>query len=491
MIGWKQIKEYFKAIQDNTSINLIEEYLSKETIDFILYQISLLEKPEYIEKLREIQEIQEKNGGGFFGLIPPVIGEDEIIPIPSNTEQIAEFLIFCMTKRKNAYEIMKIADYELEFSNNPIPQLTIKEFKEAEKKKLQIKLHLDFFGKIIDYFQKTEKNNSLLKEIIEHPILEELINHRNGLGYVPGPKFKKEFYKKFLEMANSKNPIENIWKVLHPWNFFNFADIYQNLKQYFKLYQNLLENKIKIEDYIASKLIDFIPQDREITENIAFSVEWAIKGWASKKYAGVNIEFLKDNYDNLFKLIIHEVFHRIQLRILPKPKSVSDDLQELDFDILFDFDNLDIQNIIFYRALSYIFLEGSATAMEREINESFTENEMKQIKDGLDLLQKIMEELKNISSNENDDEILGTIENMLNQGLMSNGPFYSLGEYISIQLMKKHGKLVLQKVLDVGIHEFYDLYFKLSEQMDEVIKFPHQLIEKIKLNYTVIKPVLK
>ncbi|NHJ39344.1 MAG: hypothetical protein FK731_04870, partial [Asgard group archaeon] len=60
MIDWKQIKEYFKSSQDNTNINLIEEYLSKETIDFILYQISLLEKPEYIEKLREIQEIQEK-----------------------------------------------------------------------------------------------------------------------------------------------------------------------------------------------------------------------------------------------------------------------------------------------------------------------------------------------------------------------------------------------------------------------------------------------
>ncbi len=491
MSYWEQIKTKLSLNQCKTSITKIEKIFSKNSIEYIISQINYLEKPNDIAKLRKIQQIQEENGGGFFGLVPPVIAQEDRIPIPSNPEQIVSFLEFCATKRMAAYELLISADYESKFYGNDFPKLNIKKPSSEIMNRLQINLNLDFFCLIINYFQKSEKDNSLLNEISNHPILEELITHRNGLGFVPGPKFTKEFYKKFLEMSHSQNPLENIWKMIHPWNFFDFADIYQNLDEYTKLYEILSANKETIESFIISELIDFIPQNREITEQIAFSVEWAIKGWASKKYAGVNIEFYKDNFEKLFNVIIHEVFHRIQLKILPKAKKVVKNEQELDFDILFDFDDLDRRNSLLYKAFSYIFLEGSATALGRKKEKPFTEEEIKKIETGLSLLGQIIKETTQLTSNDQQEEIVNKIESLLNQGLISNGPFYSLGEYISIQLISKYDRLVLGKILEEGIFKFYNLYLHLTEEFDNLIKFPDSIKETIILNSKAVNSFLK
>ena len=437
--SWQELCNQASRLNSQKKIKNIEKYVSISQINRVLKGIASLADPKDVQQLRKIQTIQEAKGGGFFGLIPPIIPDDFTIPDPTDPDHIIEFLNFFANTQKQVLQYVPPSSFSLEFEEKTYDLFNSKEKSSFEPSpNLKIVLELDLIEQILSLFNNPTQKNQLLPKITNNPIVHELIKHRNGLGYVPGPEFCPEFYRYHLENAISDDPVLNLWKMLHPWNFFDFADLWNHLEEYNQFYSTFSSNKVQLENLISSRLGVFIPPSMQITERVAFSVEWAIRGWATSKYAGLNIEYMKNNYSEIIKTIIHEVFHRIQVHLLPKPKSVISSQSDLSFDMLFDFADLDPKDSKFYETLGYIFLEGTATYIGKDLISSTSQDEIDKVRDGLDLLGEIMRKLDELKITEKDDFNLDEIGGLINKGLMSNGPFYSLGNYMTAQLVPRY-----------------------------------------------------
>ncbi|MHA1511777.1 MAG: DUF5700 domain-containing putative Zn-dependent protease, partial [Promethearchaeota archaeon] len=351
---------------------------------------------------------------------------------------------------------------------------------------LKIILELDLFEQILHLFNNPDQKNLLLSKISKNPIVHELIKHRNGLGYVPGPEFCLDFYLYHLENAITNDPIINLWKLLHPWNFFDFADLWIHLEEYIRLQSTLSAHKVQLENYISSRLGGFIPKSSQITERVAFSVEWAIRGWATVKFAGLNIEYMKDNYSEIIKTITHEVFHRIQVNLLPKPKNIDSPHNDLSFDILFEFTDLEQKEAKFNEVLGYIFLEGTASYVEKDSPPIPIQDDIDKAKIGLNLLTEIMQKLFLQEATGKDEAIFDEIDQLINQGLKSNGPFYSLGYYITWHLVSTHGYNMIKEALTSGWYHFYSKYFEDCKENKELIQFQPQLYTQIAQNEKIV-----
>jgi len=489
--SWQDLCHQASRSEYQRMIKNIDENLSISQINKILKGIASLVDPKDVQKLREIQTIQEAKGGGFFGLIPPIIPDDFTIPDPTDPNHLIEFLNFFANTQKQVLQYVPPSSFSLEFEEKTYDIFNSKEKSSFEPSpNLKIVLELDLIEQILSLFNNPTQKNQLLPKITNNPIVHELIKHRNGLGYVPGPEFCLEFYIYHLKNAISDDPILNLWKMLHPWNFFDFADLWNHLEEYNQFYSTFSANKVQLENLISSRLGVFIPPSMHITERVAFSIEWAIRGWATSKYAGLNIEYMKNNYSEIIKTIIHEVFHRIQVHLLPKPKSVISSLSDLSFDMLFDFTDADPKEAKFYETLGYIFLEGTASYIGNDMPPSTNQNEIKKIKDGLDLLDEMMRKLNELKIAEKEISNVDEIGRIINQGLMSNGPFYSLGIYMTEQLVSIHGMKIIKDSLKLGWYHFYSLYFKECEKNNDLLQFPSELRSYISQNEQIMVKLL-
>ena len=486
-ISWQELCNQNSHSEFKTLISSIEENLSISQINRVLQEIDSLADPKDVQKLREIQTIQEAKGGGFFGLIPPILPDDYIIPAPTDPEHIIEFLNFFANTQKQVLQYVPQSSFSLEFEEDPIKIFNFEGKSSYEPSpNFKIILELDLIEQILSLFNNPTRKNQLLPKILNNPIVHELIQHRNGLGYVPGPEFCPEFYSYHLENAIIDDPILNLWKMLHPWNFFDFADLWNHLEEYNQLYSTLRANKAQFENIISARLGNFIPPSMQLTERVAFSVEWAIRGWATSKYAGLNIEYMKNNYSEIIKTINHEVFHRIQVHLLPKPKSLISSQNDLSFDMLFDFTDLDPKEAKFYETLGYIFLEGTATYIGGDLPPSSTQNDYEKIIKGLNLLDEIMQKLYEQKTQSNDEFNFDEIDRLMGQGLISNGPFYSLGNYMTEHLVSLHGIKVIKDALKLGWYHFYSLYFKECDNNKELLQFPSVLRSFISKNEEIV-----
>jgi hypothetical protein len=110
----------------------------------------------------------------------------------------------------------------------------------------------------------------------------------------------------------------------------------------------------------------------------------------------------------LIDTIVHETYHRIQAMLYPDNKGK-------DFNMLDkSFDNEKLDAV--YKAMTYVFLEGTATYVQ--YGSAFL-IESEKINEAVNLFQRIIEF-------ENEELDKNKLEEILNIGLKSNGPFYTL-----------------------------------------------------------------
>ena len=145
---------------------------------------------------------------------------------------------------------------------------------------------------------------------------------------------------------------------------------------------------------------------------------------------------------------------------------------DTSFDVIVKRDLRNLYDNKFFEALSYIYLEGSATYVGYSDNEiSKTEN----IKKGLDIINSIYEKLYK-------EKNLDEAENLLNSGLISNGPFYSLGYYITSNIVNTYGSNGSYHNLLDGTISFYKKYFDCYNK--NIVKsdmwYGSKIAEKIK-----------
>jgi hypothetical protein len=130
------------------------------------------------------------------------------------------------------------------------------------------------------------------------------------------------------------------------------------------------------------------------------------------------------------------------------PGNTGEDFNMLDKS--FDNENLEVV----YKVMTYLFLEGTATYVRYGSAFSI---ESEKINEAVNLFQRIIE-----SENEEFDK--SKLEKILNIGLKSNGPFYTLGQYMAKIIDETYGNDKLAACLEKGSPEFFKLFINTDDK---------------------------
>jgi len=309
-------------------------------------------------------------------------------------------------------------------------------------------------------------------KVVNHPAFSEMIKHRRSLGYIPKPWITKKRLGKFIKRAVSHKPLDMIWKWLNPWNLFGLADISINLQRYQRLIDTISYYGDDMVNQVLKRISVFAPKDVVFRDHCSFAVGWGVRGWATRKTCGVNIEHFKDDFRLLIRTISHETFHRLQLNVCPIDQSVKN--MHPKFDDLVHYPFPDKKDRKFYEVLTYIFLEGSATFVGGLSSESQME---KKAIEGL----KLLREIRRAIYEETDFE---ETEKLLNSGLKSNGPFYALGYHMTNCIVDKYGSSAIVESLLEGSLWFFKRYFEAyrgisPNRRSEFLRFGRKIEEKV------------
>jgi hypothetical protein len=413
----------------------------EQNLRWLINTINQLKSPEDVKALYKLQKNKIEMGGGFFGIISEPIKDENEIPVPYSLESFIDLIMYLSNTRESQLSEIEKTGYPLYFNNEPYKQRN-----ETSTGRIKVTLDLSAIKQIIDYFSCDDPAFEEAEKIASSEIFTEMIKHRNSLGYVPGPEMTTKNLSHFIFLGAKKDPISIIWKWLNPWNCFNFADIFMNLEKYQKLLKDLEINKSNIEAFISTKLGPYVPDGFVFKERFVFAVEWAIRGWATSKFGGINIEHVKDNYGFLVDTVVHETYHRIQAMLYPG--NTGKDFNMLDK----SFDNEKLDAV--YKAMTYVFLEGTATYVQYGSGFS-KENE--KINEAVNLFQQIIE-------SENEELDKNKLEKILNIGLKSNGPFYTLGHYMAKLIDETYGNQKLAACLKKGSPEFFKLFINVDDK---------------------------
>lgn len=467
--NWEDLEEYSTSEQARNNIAKLKDLISIDDASFLFRQLLDMDSPEEIRRLFDYQRLQKDWGGSFYGIIPEQVTEKDSIPVPTDFETLVESALFLAEIRSNNYDAITNTGYLLKFKNEPFKMPNV------QIRPANMSLDLDISGiqELLKLFAKDSIIIDEAMEVASHPAFTEMIKHRQSLGYIPKPWVTEESLARFIQRAVSREPLDMIWKWLNPWNFFNFADIFLNLKAYKRLLDAIDVHKEDIVDRVLGRISLFAPKDVEFRDRFSFAVGWGIRGWATESTAGVNIEHFKDDFDLLIRTFTHETFHRLQLRVCSLDTSRKDKSPR-EFEDLVYFSFPDEKDRKFYEVITYIFLEGSATFIGGVNSTIQTE---KQAVEGLKLLHRVYQTIYNENNLEKADELL-------NLGLKSNGPFYALGYYMTSRIVDKYGSVGLSHSLLEGSVEFFRRYFKIfrdtsPNNISESLRLGEEIEEKV------------
>ncbi len=435
-----------KTIKD---IEQIKKLLSINEARFIFSELSKLHRPEDIKGLSEIEKNQFNRGGGFYGIIPAYFSNPDTIPLPSDFDSIVKAALYFAKIRDKNFSIISDSnfDYPLKFSNSTFPEL-------AENKFFpNMRLELDFsvIRDLLNYFNKKNITFKEALDIASTKVFSEMLKHRKELGYVPEPLPDSTDLAKFIFDAASKSPLDMIWKWLNPWNDLCLADLYLLQDEYQKLLNTLTSHMQDISDHVLSRISLFFPYNIDYRGRLSFAVNWGIRSWATENSLGTNIVQFKDNYNKMFRTITHETFHRVQLKVCPVDSSKGG---KRTFEDLTYHNSMTKEDRVFYEALSYIMLEGTATFVGG-VDEKWRGKE--RMLEGKRLLEQFTHEVYAEHNFESSAKLL-------NRGLKSNGPFYALGYFMSKMIVREKGEKEIGLLLKRGCVSFFRKYIEVLDK---------------------------
>jgi len=464
---WNQL--FDKANNEDTfkELQKLKEILSIHDARFIFYQLSRLAHPMDIKAFSEMEKNQSEWGGGFYGIVPAHFSNMDSIPQPLDFDNLIKTALYLAKIRSENYAVIAKSnfDYPLTFSNNKFPVLT--------NGNIIPNLHLDLdfsvIQELLKFFNKKEITSAEAQLLASNKINTEMLRHRRELGYIPEPLPDSTDLARFIFHAASKEPLDQIWKWLNPWNDFCLSDLYLFQKKYQKLVNTLVSHSQDITNHILSRISLFLPDAIYYSDRVCFAVNWGVRSWATENTLGTNIVQFKDDYEKMLRTLTHETFHRVQLKICPVDSSRN---------INKSFEGLAYHNFPekedrkFYETLSYIMLEGTATYVggvdtKWEVKEKMLE--------GKGLLEQLVSEVYKEHNLENS-------EKLLNKGLRSNGPFYGLGYFMTKTIVKELGEKEIGRLLKGGCISFFEKYIEISDRgtYSKDLKFSHETVRKIK-----------
>lgn len=438
----------------------LTDTLDEGTLNELLRCLVQLDPPDRIHELRALEKTQEELGAGFYGMLPQQIDED--LPSPSDESGLfATALALAKIRTANLAALEStFAAYSPSFSGQPFPVL------EGFEKPKNWQLTIDVLGMkaLVRALANPETTIEDAGAIASQSAFAQMMIHRRELGYVPEPLIDADGLAWCIQHAASDDPIDRLWRWLHPHNFFDLSDVRGNLEQYAQLVEALDEHCGELEARILGQIGIHVPADVDFVDNLAFAIGWAINGWATRTTGGINLEYFKDDFDRMLTTLTHETFHRLQLTLCPADPANEGD----DFDRITNYALGDPCDESLYRVLSYVALEGSATYIgEGELNPAWEEA----TKPALELLSKILGAVNS--------DALEEIDGLLTEGLKSNGPFYGFGALLSDEIVKAEGPQALGLALRLGAPHF--IQKGLSLQIRRGLEIEPRLSEAVDL----------
>ena len=413
----------------------LSEQLSQEDLESLLTGLSELIPPERIDELAALEQQQAERGAGFHRMLPCQIAEP--LPRPAGTAGILHAAVALAKIRKTNLSGITEAfsgAYPLAFTGRRWPD-SLAEPPEGWT------LDLDLSGvhSLVSYLGAARTDPDRARKIAAMPAFAEMMRHRRELGYVPEPLIDEEGLAWCIEHAASQDPVDRLWRWLHPHNLFDLADVANHLSSYAALIESLEAADARLTDPILARIAEFAPEGTRFRDKLSFAVGWAIRGWATETTGGINLEHFKDDLPRMLDTLIHETFHRLQTRICRADPDANGDGFESITSLALD----DTALGKLYTVLAYLMLEGSATYVgAREPDPDWAEQQ----DPALELLDRA---ITAVEAGDTD-----AIDGILNEGLRSNGPFYGFGAWLSKGIVERRGPKALGDVLSAGAVEF-------------------------------------
>lgn len=393
--------------------------------------------PERITELQSLEAEQAEQGASFLGMLPDQIPDD--LPVPSDLATSLDVALrLSEIRAKNLDALAEtMPDYPLTFAGNAFDPEPVGDIPEGWK----LAIDVDGISAILDLFDASETDAKDPVAIARMPAFVEMMRHRKELGYVPEPLIDVDGFAWCLMHATSCDPVDELWKWLHPHNFFDLSDLHTNRAEYRRLIDQLVEDGV-LATYILGRIAPYAPAEDVFRDRLSFAVGWGIRGWATQATGGINIEHAKDNFAQMLPTLIHETFHRFQAQTaLGNPQ-----IEELGFDRITSYPFESPGDCRIYQALCYIMLEGSATYVaSSKPSQAWRED----AKVGLQLLEQIRE----IDDPAGEDD---RFDELTSEGLRSNGPFYGFGALLSHKIVEDSGTSSLGDALSRGAPSFIE-----------------------------------
>ena len=403
----------------------------------VLHLVCMATPPERISELRDLEVEQAEHGAGFLGMLPDQISGD--LEAPGNLEASLDVAI--RLSKIRAANLSALAEtmpaYPLCFAGNELKLTLVSNLPTGWR------LDIDAGGirAVLDLFDAPRPDADTATKIARMPAFVEMMRHRRELGYVPEPLIDEDGFAWCVAHAASRDPIDELWKWLHPQNLFDLSDLYAHRAEYRRLINRLVQGD-QLATHTLGCIAPYAPPDTVFADRLSFAVGWGIRGWATRSTGGMNIEHTKDDFAQMLPTLVHETFHRLQAKIaLANPE-----IEEFGFDRITSYPFESPGDFRLYQALCYVMLEGSATYVASpELKEVWRED----ANAALELLERIRE----IGALTAED---GKGDELLNEGLRSNGPFYGFGSLLSHALVEAGGPSSLGAALARGAPYFVE-----------------------------------
>ena len=190
-----------------------------------------------------------------------------------------------------------------------------------------------------------------------------------------------------------------------------------------------------------ARIARFTPEGTDFRATFAFTVGWAIRGWATPDMAGLNIEQVKDDWPFLFGTLVEETYHRLQLELIPS----STDAPASEFGDLVAIDTGDERLDRLYEIVAYTVAEGAANL----VRGPFADPGLgEQVPEGSELLDRFVRQVVEGGDLESADALI-------NEGLRSNGPLYGLGRELASRIAASEGERAVGKWQRKGPVRFF------------------------------------
>ena len=401
----------------------------------LLQLVCRLDPPDRIAELRGLETEQCDRGAGFLGMLPDQIPDSLETPRDIETALTVSIRLAEIRSANLAAIAETMPRFPLAFAGGahglvaagPVPA------------GWRLDVDVDGIRTVLEYLDTADPNEAAATAIAGMPAFVEMIRHRRDLGYVPEPIIDEAGFAWCLVHAASRDPIDELWKWLHPQNLFDLSDLSAHRAEYRRLIDLLVQDD-RLATAIFSSIAPYAPQGIAFEDRLSFAVGWGIRGWATAATGGMNIEHGKDDFAFLMPTLIHETFHRLQTVLA----FANPEIAEPGFDRITSYPFDEARDRRLYGALCYVMLEGSATYVaDLQPIPGWREDAQA----GVELLERI----RTLDSEEDE-----AFDELLSEGLRSNGPFYGFGALLAHALVKQGNPSSLGIALRRGAPFFVD-----------------------------------